>query len=212
MPAYFQTVQQVSATTSGVLVLPLGVGLIVSVPLAGFLTSYVGYPNPFMILNGLATPIATGLLTTVKRRPATCQLLVYQTLLGFGTGIGFQGPQIAVQAVLSNKDSQIGIAIIQLAQALGPAVFVAAAQTVLTSNLSSAYTNSTVSREDTEMSSSRPMPSAMVEGSGVSADIYSEALSKTFYVSLGLACAAFVGSLGIEWHSVKRKGSTRGAS
>jgi hypothetical protein len=74
--------------------LPLGVGLIISVPLAGFLTYWVGYPNYLMVFNGLLTPVATGFLTTIHTKPAIWKLLIYQALLGFGTGIGFQGPQV----------------------------------------------------------------------------------------------------------------------
>jgi len=50
---------------SGIMLLPIVVGLIVSLILSGFLTSTVGYSNPFMILTGVLTPIAAGLLTTL---------------------------------------------------------------------------------------------------------------------------------------------------
>ncbi|SPO02436.1 uncharacterized protein DNG_05109 [Cephalotrichum gorgonifer] len=135
MPTYVQTVCGLSATTSGIMVLPTGAGLIVSVALAGFMTSYFGYYNPFMIMTGLLLPTATGLLTTVGTGTRTWRLILFQALLGFGSGIGFQGPQVAAQAVLSDADSQIGIAVMQLAQALGPAVGAAAAQSIFASGL-----------------------------------------------------------------------------
>lgn len=83
MPTDFQIVQGISATRSGLLVLPSGIDLILSVPLAGFLTSLLGYPNPFMILNGILIPVATGPLTTVKSTPDTWKL-VYQARLWSG--------------------------------------------------------------------------------------------------------------------------------
>lgn len=178
---------------AGILLLPLGLGLVISVPLAGFLTYYVGYPNPFMILNGIITPIATGLLTTVDAAPALWKLLVYQALLGFGTGIGFQGPQVVAQTVLSYSDSQIGISIIQLAQALGPAVFVAAAQTVFSSNLPADLIS-----DQEGLASSTPI-------GGDLSYLYSEALGTAFFVSVGLSGVTIVAALGMEWRSTKKR-------
>lgn len=65
MPTYFQAVKRFSAFMSGVMVLPTAAGLVVSVPLAGYLTSLTGYYSPFMLLTSLITPPVTGLLTTL---------------------------------------------------------------------------------------------------------------------------------------------------
>jgi hypothetical protein len=173
--------------------LPVGLGLLVSVPLAGFLTYYVGFPNPFMILNGLITPIATGLFTTIHSAQETWKLLIYQALLGFGTGIGFQGPQVAMQAILSDSDSQIGISTIQLAQALGPAVFVAAAQTVFAGSLPPGFIGD------------QQGINASASTASDNSTLYSQALGATFFVAVGLALTTFMGSLGMEWRSVKKK-------
>ncbi|CAG9989463.1 unnamed protein product [Clonostachys byssicola] len=204
MPTYFQVVHRVSATTSGLLVLPSGAGLVLFVPLAGALTSHCGYPNPFMLLNGLLLPVATGLLTTVSKYPETWKLLVYQALLGSSVGIGFQGPQVAVQAILSDDDAQIGISIIQLAQAMGPAVFVASAQTILKTHLPSEMADCI----------SRPAPTeepSVINGldqcaeDGVVTSHYGNVLSKCFYLSCGLSVMALIGSLSMSWHSIKDK-------
>ncbi|UPK97853.1 hypothetical protein LCI18_008788 [Fusarium solani-melongenae] len=210
LPTYFQTVQGASATTSGILMLPLGVGLIISVPLAGFLTYYVGYPNYFMVFNGLLTPVATGLLTTMNTKPATWKLLVYQALLGFGTGIGFQGPQVGVQAIFSDSDSQIGISIIQLAQALGPAIFVATAQTIFAGSLPSGFITGGLGQKTSgDLERNADASHTLGEDSNSSL-IYAGALGRAFYVSLGLACMTLVASLGMEWHSVKRRSAKSG--
>ena len=135
MPIYFQTVKGLSASMSGVMVLPSAAGLILSVGLSGVLTSLVGYYNPFMILTSVITPPAAGLMTTPDINTKVWTLIIYQGLLGFGAGIGFQGPQVAVQAIFHEKDVSIGIAFTQFAQGIGPAVFVAVAQNVFTSRL-----------------------------------------------------------------------------
>ncbi|WAO96923.1 Hypothetical protein NCS54_01461800 [Fusarium falciforme] len=207
MPIYFQTVQGLSASMSGVMVLPLAAGLVVSVPLAGYLTSLIGYYSPFMLLNSLITPPAIGLLTRLDAGSRLWSLIFYQALLGFGAGIGFQDPQVAVQAVFSDSDSQIAIAIIQLAQAIGSAIAVAGAQTIFTSKLSS-YLSRFVSGLDlTDLAN---------QGLAVPEDLspwehqqvvssYSHALNDTFYLPVIHACLTLIGALGIEWRSVKKE-------
>ncbi|UKZ53040.1 hypothetical protein TrVGV298_006827 [Trichoderma virens] len=130
------------------------------------------------------------------------RLVVYQALLGFGTGVGFQGPQVAAQAILSDNDSQIGIAIIQFAQALGPAIFVAAAQTIFASRLASLLPG---------QGAAPPADHALVLPENRDGDYkmdlvgYNEALIKTFYLPVALAGATLIGALGVEWRSLKVK-------
>ncbi|KAK3985857.1 hypothetical protein QBC44DRAFT_150928 [Cladorrhinum sp. PSN332] len=90
-----------------------------------------------MILGSLLASVFTGLLTTMDAKTAAWKLISYQGLLGRGTGIRFQRPEVAVQAILNDEDAQIGIAIFQFAQALGPAVAVATAQAIFSSGLAS---------------------------------------------------------------------------
>ncbi|KAL8949294.1 MAG: hypothetical protein Q9222_004580, partial [Ikaeria aurantiellina] len=93
MPIYFQSVKEMSPTKSGVMVVPSVVGLMLSLLFSGTATSIVGYYAPFMVLTSILTPIAAGLLTTLEVDAKTVTLICYQALLGFGAGIGFQGPQ-----------------------------------------------------------------------------------------------------------------------
>ncbi|KIW56904.1 hypothetical protein PV05_05520 [Exophiala xenobiotica] len=119
---------------SGVMVLPAVAGLVLSVFSSGVLTSIWGYYTPFMLATSSITPPAVGLITTLDVDAKVASLIGYQALLGFGVGIGFQGPQVAVQTILSQKDAPVGIAVIQFAQGIGPAVFVTIAQTLFTQN------------------------------------------------------------------------------
>ncbi len=134
MPIYFQAVKGLSASMSGVMVLPAVAGLVLSVFSSGVLTSIWGYYTPFMLATSSITPPAVGLITTLDVDAKVASLIGYQALLGFGVGIGFQGPQVAVQTILSQKDAPVGIAVIQFAQGIGPAVFVTIAQTLFTQN------------------------------------------------------------------------------
>ena len=73
------------------------------------------------------TLLGAGLLTTLGKNTKLGYLISYQALLGFGAKIGFQGSQVAVQTILAERDASIGIAIIQFAHGIGPAIFMAVA-------------------------------------------------------------------------------------
>lgn len=137
MPIYFQTVKQTSVAQSGIMVLPSIIGLGISVVIGGAGTTIFGYYTPFMFLTGLLGPVAAGLMTTLKGGAKLASLIVFQGLLGFGAGISFQAPQVAVQTILSQADVPLGIAIIQFAQGFGPAIFVPIAQVIFTNRVSS---------------------------------------------------------------------------
>lgn len=193
---------------SGVMVLPSAAGLIVSVSLSGALTTHFGYYNPFMILTSLITPPAAGLLTTLNVDAELWSLILYQALLGFGAGIGFQGPQVAVQAIFSERDSQIGIAIIQFAQSIGPAVFIAAAQTIFTSRLASNIRRYAPGVSLANLTNQGlTIPKSEADNSEYRGIIFSydNALTQTFYLSVSLACMSLIGALSMEWRSVKAK-------
>ncbi|KJK60390.1 drug resistance transporter EmrB/QacA subfamily protein [Aspergillus parasiticus SU-1] len=208
MPIYFQVVRGASATVSGVLSLPIAIGVPVSVMCGSSATSLLGYYTPFMIITGILTPIAAGLLTTVSVEQSLTSLLCYQALLGVGAGVGFQGPQVAAQTILPVNDSPMGIALIIFAQNFGPALFVSIAQTIFTGQLLTrlesllpnldTYSLSAMGMSDLE----KYVPSAdiprVIEG-------YDKALTTAFFLPVGLACASMIGALGMEWRSVKRK-------
>ncbi|KAI9035029.1 uncharacterized protein KD926_004703 [Aspergillus affinis] len=161
----------------------------------------------FGLCNNTSFPIAAGLLTTIRTNQSLASLICYQALLGVGTGIGYQGPQVAVQTVLPVADASTGIALIIFAQNVGPAIFVAIAQTVFTGELL-ARLGGILPNMDTQSLTSMGfsdierhvdpgnMP-RVIEG-------YNKALTTAFFLSVGLACATVVGALGMEWRSVKK--------
>lgn len=206
MPIYFQTVKGYSARMSGVMVLPTAAGLVAAVPLAGYLTSLLGYYGPFMLINSLMTPPAAGLLSTLSPDSEVWRFVLYQALLGFGAGIGFQGPQVAAQAIFSDSDAQIGIATIQLAQALGPAGALAGAQSIFTSSLSLRVARLGLAVDLGDQGLAIPEGLSTPKRLAVVSS-YSKALSDAFYLPVALACLTTIGVLGIEWRSVKDRSS-----
>ncbi|KAJ5825827.1 hypothetical protein N7474_002965 [Penicillium riverlandense] len=195
---------------SGYLMIPILVGMMLGLFLQGIGTTMFGYYAPFMIFASICMPIAAGLMTTYDVHTPLAQIILYSGFAGFSGGIGFQGSQAAVQTTLSAADVNLGIGVILFGQSLGPAVFIAIAQVIFTNQLSSSLAD--------VIPGLKP---AYIEEHGLG-DIkkgvpvqrwdqvlggIERSLTHTWYLAVALACTTIVGSLLIEWRSVKQKKS-----
>lgn len=161
-----------------------------------------------LVITSILTPVAAGLLTTLKVDADLASLICYQALLGFGAGIGFQAPQIAAQTTLSQSDAPMGIATVQFMQNLGPAIFISVAQSLFASRLTielgkyapgvNAEKLETIGLSDIR----KNIGLADLNGVLLGCD---KAVAQTFYLPVVLTCLSLVGTLGMEWRSVKKK-------
>ena len=208
LPTYFQSIRSYTAAESGYLMVPVLIGFLVALIAQGAGVSAVGYYVPFMLVASVSMPIFAGLLTTLTTSTSVAKIVGYTLAMGLAGGIGFQAPQSAVQCVLPAKDASMGLAIIIFAQNFGPAVFIAIAQTIFLNRLS----------ENLEVLIPGLSP-GVVNDMGLTdikalvgddnleraLGIFDESLMQTWYLAVGLTCATLVGSLGMEWRSVKDK-------
>ncbi|KAI1304721.1 major facilitator superfamily domain-containing protein [Xylaria venustula] len=135
IPIYFQAVKDNTAIHSGIHTTPLILPNVTGILFAGFSTSKIGYYVPFIYLAVVLAPIGAGLLMTLEPDTSTAKWIGYQILFGFGSGCGFQLPQVAAQVVLPPRDIPAGISVSMLLQDLGGAVLISAANNVLNNNL-----------------------------------------------------------------------------
>ncbi|OGE55012.1 hypothetical protein PENARI_c005G10345 [Penicillium arizonense] len=208
LPTYYQVVRSRTPSESGYLMIPILVGMMLGLFLQGIGTTTFGYYAPFMIFASVCMPIAGGLMTTYGLHTSLTKIILYSGFVGFSGGIGFQAPQAAVQTTLSAADVNLGIGVILFGQSMGPAVFIAIAQVIFTNQLSS-------SLEDVVPG----LTPTYIEGHGlgniknwVPTQRWDEvlgginrSLTHTWYLTVALACTTMVGSLLIEWRSVKQK-------
>ena len=209
VPIYAQSVKQQSAAKSGLMLLPLVGGSLITCLLSGWATSKIGFYTPFMLATSVTAPIAAGLLTTLQTDTSVQKLLGLLALLGIGAGTGIQAPQIAAQTVLSKEDAATGIAAIIFAQNFGPTLFVSVAHTIfaqrLTADLAGIPSLNETSVQTTGLASlSNQLGQANLERALFG---YDKAVAQTFYLPLALTCATLLGSLAMEWKSVKPKTS-----
>lgn len=188
--------------------MPMLGGFIVAITLAGPAVSVLGFYVPFMLVASVMMPISSGLLTTLKGDISTWKLFIFQILFGIGGGIGFQSPQVAVQTTLPDEDASMGLNIIVFAQNFGPALSVSLAQSLFSSRLISTLK---VYAPDISSDAMKTMGLSDIKNLVPASELqeallgYNEAITQTFYLSVGLTCLTMVGSLSMEWRSVKEK-------
>ncbi|MCJ1396211.1 hypothetical protein MMC18_009100 [Xylographa bjoerkii] len=206
LPIWFQAIKQASAVKSGIMSLPLVLGLVITGISAGILTKVSGYYTPWMILSSILTPIGAGLIATFTPDTGHSAWIGYQALLGMGFGLGMLQSSVAAQTVLPRKDVSIGAALMQFSQTLGGAVFISVADSIFDTRLADNLlkipgidVGSVAATGATDLKDKVPaslLPQVLVA--------YNDALIATFYLVTALTCCTMFGSLAMEWKSVKK--------
>ncbi|KAI1607883.1 DNA repair protein RAD50 [Exophiala viscosa] len=207
LPIWFQAIKGASPIKSGVMTLPLVIGLVIASVSAGILTKKTGYFTQWMILSSIITPIGAGLTSTFSVHTGHAVWITAGALSGFGFGLGSQQPSVGAQTVLARQDVPIGASLMMFSQMLGGAVFISVGNNVFDSRfakdlakISGLNVASIVATGATELRSivsASMLPRVLVA--------YNEALRSTFYLATALASATIFGSVAMEWRSVKKE-------
>ncbi|KAJ5539056.1 hypothetical protein N7513_007388 [Penicillium frequentans] len=207
LPIWFQAIEQVSASQSGINNLPMVVSMIISSALGGLLVNLVGYYTPLMFLGSALLTIGSGLCTTFQVHTGNGKWIGYQIIIGIGAGVGFQQCINCLQTVLPLEDIPIGIAIITFAQSLSGALFISIAQTVFQNRLVASITKyaPTIS-PGAIIEAGAAHLSHRVPNQALSSVLYAYniAVTQTFYVSVAAAALSFIGAALVQWKSMKR--------
>lgn len=112
LPIYFQSIQNVNPTLSGVHNLPFILAVVIGIILTSGSISNDGIlAHPFLVIGAVIATIGTALLYTLNIGSSTGKWIGFQILSGFGYG-AFQVPIIAMQGTISHKDLASGTAIV----------------------------------------------------------------------------------------------------
>jgi len=121
LPIYFQSVDGVSASKSGVDNIPLVLGVcklaimtslnshgltvlaLCTVISGGLITAY-GIYVPWLFIGSILSTIGTGLIYTLDIGSSSSKWIGYQALAGIGIGFAFQVPMIANQAFVKMSE------------------------------------------------------------------------------------------------------------
>ncbi|KAK2606279.1 hypothetical protein QQS21_003327 [Conoideocrella luteorostrata] len=207
LPIWFQAVKGVSAIESGIMLLPLVLSATFGSISSGIIISRIGYYAPFFYLSSVFISIGAGLLSTLTPSASKASWIGYQVIFGLGFGFGNQQPLNVVQTILGRSDISTGSAVVTFARFLGSAIFLPISQSVflhgLIANLTNmpaiqlgAVTNGGVTELRTIVSEAE-LP-ILIEG-------YNAALVNVFRVVLGTCVATTLGTVWIEWVSLKSR-------
>ncbi|OAG09464.1 MFS general substrate transporter [Paraphaeosphaeria sporulosa] len=213
LPLYFQAIQGVSATHSGINMLAYVAPTIVSIGITGALVSKLGHYVPFMVVGAAIGSIAAGFMTRFDADTPTLRWAAIVVVHRIGLGMAQQLPYTALQAVLETADTLTGNAIAIFFWQLGGAVAVSVGQTLLLNNL----------RVNIPKSISGVAPQDVIDAGagGIAAiaqsplalrklrEAYAESLKGTFVLALVGSCLALPFAAGMQWLNIKKVAEDR---
>lgn len=205
---YFQGVRGYSATRSGVLGLPMIVGLAVCSLCASLLTTVIGWYTPSMIICAVLTPIASGLITTIDLDDKPVKVAGLLGFLGAAVGFAAQAPYTAVMTVVSPKDVSIALGVLIFGAGIGSSLSVAASAALFQDRLGAEIAKSAPGTNTTDLGSHGLSDIRSAVGADRLKEVlfgYNEAVVQTLYFPLGLGLLTIIATAFIEVKSVKKK-------
>ncbi|KAI1332865.1 major facilitator superfamily domain-containing protein [Xylariaceae sp. FL0255] len=188
--------------------IPLILPNVIGILFAGFGSSKIGYYVPFIYIAVVLAPIGAGLLYTLQPDTSVANLVGYQILLGFGSGCGFQLPQVAAQVVLPPRDILAGISVSMLFQGLGGAVLISAANNVLNNQLLHLVNGlgiPGVSGMDVINAGATGFRNVIpAESISQVVDVYNTALQRAILIAVITSSLSALPAALLEWRSVKK--------
>ena len=212
LPTYLQYCQGVSATDSGIRLLPMVLGLLVASVTAGNIVSTTGHYRVFPILGGLVMAVGMWLLSRLDATSTTLSTSLAMLVLGVGIGLAMQVLTIIVQNTVDYRDLGVatsGVTFFRtMGQSFGSAVFGTIYANLLTPALAAAVLASGAD------------PAAVSTPAGVNAlpaaqkaaivSAYSDTLQSVFRYAIPVAVLAFLIALFLR--SVPLRDLARGAA
>jgi hypothetical protein len=125
LPTYLQIVTGVSATTSGLLLLPLIGGLLVTSVSSGRLITRTGHYKAYPVAGTALAAIGLYLLSTMGVRTSHLASSVYLLVLGLGLGLFLQVMVLIAQNSAARRDLGAATASVNFARQIGSSIGVA---------------------------------------------------------------------------------------
>ncbi|KAF9159525.1 hypothetical protein BGX21_010431 [Mortierella sp. AD011] len=206
MPLYYQIIRQESATTAGLEMLPLIVGLLLASITSGAMVSKWGQYRPF-IWGGLSlAAVGIGLLTLLEETSSRGAGIGYLFVVGLGVGFSIQTIAIAIQSSVAPKDIAVATANATFFRTVGSVFGVAVIGTVFNNAVKSNMAPLILINPDVAkvLSDSYLATSFGAEMEAQILHAYMLAIRTGFRVCIPFMCLAFVCSLFIEKNKLNK--------
>jgi EmrB/QacA subfamily drug resistance transporter len=132
---YMQLARGKTPTESGLLTMPLIIGVLLSSTIAGQLISRTGVWKRYVVSGGVLLVVGMALMGTVRYDTSWTALSLFMFVLGVGVGMVMQNLVLVVQNVLPVRQMGVGTAAIAFFRSLGGAVGVSAMGAILASRV-----------------------------------------------------------------------------
>jgi EmrB/QacA subfamily drug resistance transporter len=138
IPVYAQGVLGVSATSSGVIIMPMSLAMIVVGIVVGALITRTGRYKVFTVTGTVVMVAGFWLLTRLHHGSSSLELTVAMVTIGLGLGAAMQTMTLIVQNAVDRADLGVATAATQFVRSAGGTVGIAVLGTVMSSRLGSA--------------------------------------------------------------------------
>ncbi|GAA2377768.1 hypothetical protein GCM10010170_083200 [Dactylosporangium salmoneum] len=189
VPLYLQIVKGATPTRSGLLMLPMMGGVIITSIVAGRVISKLGRYKWFPVAGTVVMGTGLLLFTSLKVQTPLWQAFIYMTVIGVGLGLAMQPLILAVQNSLELRDMGAGTSAATFFRSLGGSVGVAALGAVMNNQLASQMHGAGGNVSINAPSQVRALPPAQLQ---MVEHIFVNALHPVF---LSAAVVALVGTL-----------------
>ncbi|WP_051367492.1 MDR family MFS transporter [Hamadaea tsunoensis] len=141
LPLYQQTVQGASATNSGLLLLPMMLGVMVTSFVIGKIITDTGKYRIYPIIGGTIMAIAMLLLTRLTDHTSKFESTIYMVVLGLGMGFLMQTTLLIAQNSVQMKDLGVASSTATFVRSIGGSFGVSIFGAVFNSRLKESVTN-----------------------------------------------------------------------
>lgn len=200
LPLFLQIVTGVSATNSGLLILPLTAGIVLGSVGSGRLTTFTGRYKVFPVAGSGLAVVGTYLLSFLTAETSQWMSGLYMGVLGLGVGMVMQVSLLAIQNAVEHRDLGVATSSAQFFRSLGGSFGVAVFGAIMNARLLEelplrlpAEALAAVQGEITELLSSpasiRALPLPVANGIAASLEI---AIQAIFFWSVPVMVVGFV--------------------
>ena len=137
VPVYAQGVLHLSATESGLVLIPMNVILFAIGVVVGNLTTRTGHYKEFAVVGGIVQVVGAILMLGLDQQSSQFELVVSTGVLGLGYGMAFQIYVLAVQNAVQRRDLGTATSSLQFFRNIGNTLGTAIAGTIMTTQLMS---------------------------------------------------------------------------
>ncbi|KAF8926570.1 major facilitator superfamily-domain-containing protein [Dissophora ornata] len=206
MPLFFQIVRQETATSSGLEMLPLIVGLLIASIASGFMVSKWGQYRPFIWVGMVLSTTGIGLLQLVQENSSRGEIIGFLFINGLGLGFSMQTVMLAIQSSVATKDIAVATANATFFRTVGSVFGVAIAGTIFNNSLKDNLAPLIAINPEIVkvIANSYLAPTFGAETEALILHAYMLALRDAFRVCIPFMALGFVSSLFIQHHKLRK--------